>query len=113
MSVRRVSLLVLRCADLERSRLFYEALGLQLNPEQHGAGSKHYSCAVGGLTLELYPLAGKSTSGLRLGLVVSGLDRAVGSLRAKGITVTAIDEASAIVADPDGHQITLEEGPAD
>jgi catechol 2,3-dioxygenase-like lactoylglutathione lyase family enzyme len=34
---------VLRCADLERSRAFYEALGLTVVPEQHGAGPAHFS----------------------------------------------------------------------
>jgi lactoylglutathione lyase len=91
-SMRRLGYVVLRCADIERSRVFYEALGFQLVAEQHGTGAKHYACDVGGVTLELYPSAGKSTSGLRLGLVVSDL--------AAGQAVT--------VTDPDGHQIAFE-----
>jgi len=110
LSVRRLSYVVLRCADLERSREFYESLGLQLVPEQHGTGSKHYSCDVGGVTLELYPLTGKSTSGLRLGLVVPDLDRVTESLRSHGMTVTTNEStASATVTDPDGHQLSLEQ----
>jgi len=67
MSVRSLAYVVLRCADLERSRGFYEALGLRLSAEQHGKGPKHYASNVGGVVLELYPLAGNLTSGLRLG----------------------------------------------
>ena len=51
MSVRGLSYVVLRCVDLERTREFYEAMGLQLVPEQHGSGLKHYSCDVGGVIL--------------------------------------------------------------
>jgi len=112
MSVQRVAYVVLRCADLERSRRFYEGLGLRLSPEQHGNGPKHYACDVGGMILELYPLSDKQTSGLRLGLVVSDLDRILESLRALGAVVGAIgsDGSSPVtVIDPDGHRIALEQ----
>lgn len=107
--MQRIGHLVLRCADLERSRRFYEALGLDLSAEQHGKGSKHYSADIGGVVLELYPLAGKPTSGLRLGLVVSDFERVIGALRSLGATVdTTVSPTSAMVTDPDGHQIALE-----
>ncbi|WP_437989277.1 VOC family protein [Sorangium sp. So ce145] len=112
MSVQRVAYVVLRCADLERSRRFYESLGLRLSPEQHGNGAKHYACDVGGMVLELYPLSDRATSGLRLGLVVSDLDRILASLRALGAVVGTIgSEGSSpvTVVDPDGHRIALEQ----
>ena len=112
MSVHGLSYVVLRCADLERSRQFYETLGLNLIPEQHGRGLKHYSCDLSGVTLELYPLADRPTSGLRLGLVVPDLDSVTASLRSKGTAVTTRTSdgtASATVTDPDGHQIELEQ----
>lgn len=110
MGVRSLAYVVLRCADLERSRQFYEALGLYLSAEQHGKGSKHYSSDLGGVVLELYPLAGRATSGLRLGLVVSDLDRVIESLRSWGAEVaTTASPVTATVADPDGHQIALEQ----
>ena len=101
--------MVLRCADIERSRQFYEALGLRLSPEQHGTGAKHYSCDVGGTVLELYPLSGSGTPGLRFGLIVSALDRIVDSLRSSGAAVAQDSPTSATVVDPDGHQIALEQ----
>ncbi|WP_437274446.1 VOC family protein [Sorangium sp. So ce375] len=112
MSVQRVAYVVLRCADLERSRQFYEGLGLRLSPEQHGNGPKHYACNVGGMVLELYPLRDKTTSGLRLGLVVSDLGGILTSLRASGAAVGTIDpegSSPVTVVDPDGHQIALEQ----
>jgi catechol 2,3-dioxygenase-like lactoylglutathione lyase family enzyme len=101
---------VLRCADLERTREFYETLGLQLVPERHGSGEKHYSSDVGGVVLEFYPFAGKSTSGLRLGLIVPDIGRVIESLRSRWTTVTmdhSGSAASTTVRDPDGHRIEL------
>lgn len=37
----RLSLLVLYCADLERSRRFYELIGLEFRREQHGNSPVH------------------------------------------------------------------------
>jgi lactoylglutathione lyase len=110
MNVPRLSYVVLRCGDLARSLRFYEAMGLQLVPEKHGSGLKHYSCDVGGMILELYPFAGASTSGLRLGLIVPDLDRVAESLRSEGAAVTLRESggtAAVTVTDPDGHQIEL------
>ena len=108
-----LSYLVLRCADLELSRQFYEALGVQLLPEQHGSGLKHYSSDVGGVILELYPFGGKPTSGLQIGFVVPDLGRVVEVLRSQWATVAMEDSGSAAavtVTDPDGHRIELRAG---
>ena len=88
----RVTLIVLRCADLERSVAFYAALGLTVTREQHGTGPVHFSCTLDhGVVLELYPRGGRDTSGLRLGLRVDD------GIAGKGTVVT----------DPDGHQLEL------
>ena len=52
-----LSLIVLRCSDVNASRRFYEALGLSFTTEKHGAGPEHYACRLGDLVLELYPAA--------------------------------------------------------
>lgn len=52
----RLRTLVLRCADIDRSRAFYAALGMVFEFEQHGNASGHYSTNLGGLVLELYPV---------------------------------------------------------
>jgi catechol 2,3-dioxygenase-like lactoylglutathione lyase family enzyme len=102
---------VLRCADMERSRAFYEALGLHLVDEQHGSGARHYSCRLRNVVLELYPLAARPTSGVRLGIQVPNLEATVEAVRAIGAVVRMNGSgatASAVLRDPDGHEIAVE-----
>lgn len=68
-SAARMSLLVLRVADLEISRSFYAGLGLELVPERHGDGPLHYSCTMDGTVMELYAstTSNRPLSRLRLG----------------------------------------------
>jgi catechol 2,3-dioxygenase-like lactoylglutathione lyase family enzyme len=102
---------VLRCADLERSRAFYEALGLDPVAEQHGGGARHYACAVGRIVLELYPSSGKPTSGLRLGLGVENVGAVVDAMRRAGADLVRADvtgpSPQAVLRDPDGHEVVL------
>ena len=51
----KVSLLVIRCKDIETSKGFYEGLGLSFVKEKHGNGPTHYSCEHDGCVFELYP----------------------------------------------------------
>ena len=46
---------VLRCADIEATRTFYESLGIEVTEERHGTGPKHYSARLGGGVVEFYP----------------------------------------------------------
>lgn len=99
----RLTLVVLRCADLARASAFYEALGLKLQPERHGDGPDHLSCLLeGGTVLELYPQGAKTTSGLRLGFTVPDVDAAIAAVRALGAAVNGT-----VVTDPDGHRVEL------
>jgi catechol 2,3-dioxygenase-like lactoylglutathione lyase family enzyme len=43
-----LTLVVVRCRDLEQSRRFYQAISLILTAEQHGTGPLHYSNQTGG-----------------------------------------------------------------
>jgi catechol 2,3-dioxygenase-like lactoylglutathione lyase family enzyme len=104
-NVSGLTLVVLRCADLERSRRFYEALGLTMVSEQHGAGPRHYSARVGEIVLEFYPDAGGSTRGLRLGLRLTDLAAAVSALAEIGVVLRPGSPVT--VDDPDGHRIEL------
>jgi catechol 2,3-dioxygenase-like lactoylglutathione lyase family enzyme len=104
-NVSGLTLVVLRCADLERSRGFYDALGLALMPEQHGAGPRHYSAQVGETVLEFYPDAGGSTRGLRLGLQLTDLAGAISALAEIGVVPRPGSPVT--VDDPDGHRIEL------
>jgi catechol 2,3-dioxygenase-like lactoylglutathione lyase family enzyme len=100
-----LTLVVLRCADLERSRRFYEALGFTLVAEQHDAGPRHYSGRVGQTVLELYPDASGSTRGLRLGLQLIDLAAALSALAAIGSVPRPGSPVT--IDDPDGHRLEL------
>lgn len=107
----RLTLLVLRCRDLEVSRRFYEALGLLLTTEQHGTGPTHYSCQLGVLVLELYP-GGTSTNYVRLGIAVSNIAVAIEAIQARGGRVAREPSAqypTAVVRDPDENAVELSE----
>ena len=104
-NVSELTLVVLRCADLERSRRFYEALGLALMPEQHGGGPRHYSARVRETVIEFYPDASGSTRGLRLGLRLVDLSAAISAL----VEIGAVPRPGSPVTvdDPDGHRLEL------
>ena len=52
--------LVIRTDHLEKTRQFYEALGLTLIEELHDGCPLHYSCDFGGLLVEFYPADAKA-----------------------------------------------------
>lgn len=109
----RVSLVVLRCADLDATRDFYAALGLRLIPEQHAMGPRHYSSTCDGVVLEFYPLEGRPTSGLRLGLALSAaLFSQERASQAGGTLVRDSESPSGgrrvILRDPDGHTLDIQ-----
>jgi lactoylglutathione lyase len=104
-----LTLVVIRCRDLEHSRRFYEALGLAFTPEQHGAGPFHYSTQLGATVLELYP-ASAATSAVRLGFGVTDVTAAVNAVRSIGGRVDrepTTDAKTALVRDPDNNPVEL------
>ncbi|MCA9074239.1 MAG: bleomycin resistance protein [Planctomycetaceae bacterium] len=116
MTTPRLNLVVLRVLDLERCRLFYEALGVDLTQEQHGSGPVHLASDFGDLVLELYPATEKSppTIGAQLGFDVDALDKSIASaVDADGKVVSGpicgANPRRAILADPEGHRIHLSE----
>jgi hypothetical protein len=102
-----LALLVVRCQDLELSRLFYEKLGVTFNREQHGAGPIHYSTTLGTTVLELYPASGRPTH-IRLGLRINDFSAIIASIPE---AVLRVDDKSslrsALVHDPDGNSVEL------
>ena len=65
-----LNLVVIRCADLDRSESFYRALGLSFTRHRHGAGPEHLSCELGPLVFEIYPGGADSPSPSRIGFRV-------------------------------------------
>lgn len=114
MEILAITYLVLRCSDIERSRVFYENLGLHLVAEKHGSGREHYSTRIGSVVLELYPRTDADTRGLRIGFSVKDLAAMLDVIQQNGVTPIRVDlEASpphALFRDPDGHWIELTQG---
>lgn len=104
-----LTLIVVRCRDLEHSRRFYEALGLAFIPEQHGAGPFHYSTQLGTTVLELYP-ASATVSSVRIGFGITDIAAALNAIRSIGGRVDrepTTDTKTALVRDPDDNLVEL------
>ena len=107
LKMAELTLIVLRCADLELSKQFFGELGLSLLPKRHGEGPLHYVTKLGNTVLELYPAKGKSTTDLRLGLTVENLAVIIPQISPLGGAVKFASQDRAVVIDPDGHTIEL------
>lgn len=109
-----LSLIVVRTPDLERSRDFYEKLGLHFRAEVHGKGPKHYSANVGDLVMELYRGTGDieagATSDVRLGFRVGSFEDAERRLSDASLEFTIVDrdgDRVVVLKDPDGRKVEL------
>ena len=111
--IARLSLVVIRSDDIEKSRAFYSALGLDFEQHDHPPCGKHYASEQDGFVFEICRRNLKEpTTSVFLGLHVGDLEE-----RLKAIDPTSIvrpaEEGdwgrSAIVVDPDGHRIMLTE----
>ena len=105
--------LVLRCSNVERSRVFYTALGLVLVPERHGNGAPHFACTLGEFVLELYPAGDWGPSAVRIGLRVASIEESIANVRNVGGDVVRVSSdalpRSALLRDPDGNDVALSE----
>jgi len=108
-----LSLVVLRCANIQAAKDFYSLLGLAFVEEQHGKGPRHFSAAIGSLVLEIYPCqADQPSAPLRIGFRVPSLNQTIAVLRSSHARI--VREATdspwgrhAVVEDPDGNRIEL------
>ena len=110
----QLNLIVLYSQDIERSKTFYEALGLQFAKERHGQGKDHYACELGSTVLEIYPLSAEQAAApsTRLGFSVSSIDQVV--VRLAKVNHRPVTEPRgspwgrrAVLQDPDGHRVEL------
>jgi lactoylglutathione lyase len=106
--VAAITLVVLRTADLARTRAFYEALELVFTEERHGAGPVHLATVLDGdVVLELYPRRSDvEVDVARLGLRVASVAEAIRRVSALGAAVKH-DGVTTIVVDPDGRKVEL------
>lgn len=105
----KISLLVIRCRDLEASKNFYQLLGMSFTKEKHGNGPEHYSCEQDDCIFELYPNKGvPPNDSLRLGFKTQSVTAIM-----KQVSSTESYEYSGkkiyVVTDPDGRKIEVSE----
>ena len=97
---------------MERSRLFYESIGLQFERHRHDNGLPHLSSIGSGAVVEIYPANGKDTTDVRLGFQVENVDRVLQTIEGLGGTIVSPAQPSpwgkrAVVKDGDGHTVEL------
>jgi len=109
-----LNLLVLKSANIEALREFYEGLGLVFTAEKHGRGPAHFSATIGTALLELYPLDDEASpsASSRLGFSVADVDATVAAIESVGARVISKARETrrgylALVEDPDGRTIEL------
>lgn len=114
-----LNLVVLRVPDIDAAQRFYALLGFSFTRHAHGSGPPHYAAENGSQVFEIYPQldADDSTTGVRIGFRVSGLDAVVARLAEGGAKMVSAPKDSpwgrrAVVADPIGHKIELLEDAA-
>ena len=114
MGMDRLNLVVLRCADLEWSRAFYELLGMTFTRHAHGSGPEHFAHEDGRGVFELYPQATGSTGdNTGLGFAAGDLAGAHDTFARAGFQPGAVKEnewgVSFVVRDPDGRRVEIKQ----
>ena len=107
-----LNLVVIRVEDIEKSKAFYEAIGLNFERHRHGKGLPHLASTGTDITFEIYPAQGKNTADIRLGFLVDNVDVATQQLKGcGGVVLTEAKDSPwgrrAVIKDPDGHTVEL------
>ena len=109
--MRSLNLLVLRCANIQRSRAFYELFGMAFTQHQHGNGPIHFASEDESGVFEIYPLEGGSADQTGLGFTSGDLDGLHMLLRRNQFAPREIRETELgrmfVVRDPDGRRIEV------
>ncbi len=103
----KLSLLVMRCKNIDTSKLFCESLGFQFQREKHGNGPEHYSAEIDGFVFELYPNKGvEPMDNTRIGFKIDNLNTLI-----KNFEIDSPYEFNGsniyVVKDPDGRKVEL------
>jgi len=103
----KITLLVIRCQDIESSKRFYEQLGLSFKKEKHGNSPTHFSCEHDGCVFELYPNKDQPPQdNSRLGFEVSNIEQVTN----KFIDIDSYEYEGRVIyvlTDPDGREIEV------
>lgn len=105
----KISLLVIRCHDIEVSKAFYERLGLHFQKEKHGKGLEHYSCEYEDTVFELYPKTIQTgLDNIRIGFKVTDINLIISQLEILSSYEFAGNKIY-VVLDPDGRKVEISE----
>ena len=106
--IKSLNLLVLRCANIEKSKDFYSKLSLSFVKEQHGKGVVHYSTKLGDLLLELYPLGKSSVDNTRLGFTVNSIETILEDKTVEIVSKYKFNgKITYVLVDPDGRKVEI------
>jgi hypothetical protein len=109
--MQNLSLLVLRCADIETAREFYELFGMTFRRHAHGKGPEHYAHEDARGVFELYPARPGESDRTGLGFLASDLKDMQAKLRAARFDPKEIETTdrgvSFVVRDPDGRRVEV------
>lgn len=110
-----LELVVLRSADLEAARGFYECIGLRFQMERHGDGPEHCSAAGSAGVLEIYPALDGVPDRVGLGFAVADVVAAAEVFRVAGFVPGEISDkpwgSSFVVRDPDDRRVEVRQAP--
>src|SRR5262249_29758775 len=106
-----LNLLVLRCADIEAARRFYEVVGMRFTKHSHGSGPIHYAHEDDRGVFELYPAKEAESDRTALGFSTEELTAAHLNFTNASFNPTAISQnewgTSFTVRDPDGRRVEI------
>lgn len=109
--MRSLNLLVLRCANIERSKSFYELFGMAFVKEQHGNGPVHYASTDDSGMFEIYPNEGAAIDQTGLGFTTGDLDGLHMLLRRNQFAPREVRDTELgrmfVVRDPDGRRVEV------
>lgn len=112
----QLTLLVLRCESIEKSKDFYEKLGLKFVKEQHGKSPIHYSSTVNKMVIELYPLQeGYQIENNRLGfeMEIEDIHAYLDKLNIEVVSEYQLDQQiKVVIVDPDKRKVELSNRPS-
>jgi catechol 2,3-dioxygenase-like lactoylglutathione lyase family enzyme len=110
-SIIALDLLVVKSKDIDRSRAFYEELGLSFVREKHGSGPYHHISQDLGVPFELYPTKSKVENHVALGFSVNCIESTRDRLLSCGFVCSEIEfsgrRKSMVARDPDDNRIEI------
>lgn len=115
MSNAALGLIVLRTKNIHKTVAWYGVIGIPIEKEKHEKSKSTYTADLEGLVLEFLPLSEEMPApepNVRLGFVVSDLEKTLGELKTMGTVVINPPQSTsrgfrAVVRDPDGRSIEL------